>query len=152
MQILICAVGRIKAGPEKALFDHYSKRLNWSLDVAEVVEKRKLPTAELRASEAELLSAKIPTGSALIVLDEKGKEIDSRGLASLLGDCRDDGRGTVTFVIGGADGVHESLIKRADRVISLGRMTWPHMLVRGLVAEQIYRAQCILGGHPYHRD
>ena len=121
-------------------------------NVVEVVEKRKLPSHELRVSEAELLSNKIPDGAAVIVFDEKGKEIDSRGLAQLFGDWRDEGRSTTALVIGGADGVDEQLIKRADRVVSLGRMTWPHMLVRGLVAEQLYRAQSILAGHPYHRE
>ncbi|MBT3556895.1 MAG: 23S rRNA (pseudouridine(1915)-N(3))-methyltransferase RlmH [Rhodospirillales bacterium] len=152
MQFVLCAVGRIKAGPEKALFEHYTKRLSTPLNVVEVVEKRKLPSHELRVSEAELLSNKIPDGAAVIVFDEKGKEIDSRGLAQLFGDWRDEGRSTTALVIGGADGVDEQLIKRADRVVSLGRMTWPHMLVRGLVAEQLYRAQCIASGHPYHRD
>ncbi len=152
MQILLCAVGRIKAGPEKALFEHYAKRLSWPFEVVEVVEKRKLPSLELRTQEAELLSAKIPAGAAVVVFDEKGKETDSRGFSRLLADWRDEGRGTVALVIGGADGVDAGLLKRADTVLSLGRMTWPHMLVRGLVVEQLYRAQCILAGHPYHRD
>jgi len=152
MKTLLCAVGRIKPGPEKVLFDHYAGRLSTPLDVVEVVEKRKLPTLELRASEADLLSTKIPPGSVVIVFDEKGKEIDSRGLASLVEGWKDSGIGTLALVIGGADGVHEKLLRRADKIISLGRMTWPHMLVRGLIAEQLFRAQCILSNHPYHRD
>lgn len=152
MQLLLCAVGRMKAGPEKALFEHYSKRLLSPLEVHEVVEKRKLPSAALRVQECQLLSAKIPQNSVVVVFDEKGKEMDSRGIARLLEGWQDEARAAVTFIVGGADGVDGTLIKRADNVISLGRMTWPHMLVRGLVAEQLYRAQCILSGHPYHRD
>ncbi len=152
MQILICAVGRIKAGPEKALFDHYSKRITWPLEVCEVAARRKLSGEELRRHEAELLSERIPTGAALVVLDERGREHDSRAFADTLGRWRDEGTRQSAFVIGGADGVDPALRQRADLVISLGRMTWPHMLVRGLLAEQIYRAQCILSGHPYHRD
>lgn len=152
MNIVLCAVGRIKAGPEKALFDHYLKRLPWAFDVYEVVEHRKLPTDELRRQEAELLLAKVPDGSIVVALDEGGKNLGSRQLAEKLGDWRDSGHRHVAFIIGGADGVDQSIRDRADLVLSFGKLTWPHMLVRALLAEQIYRSQAILSGHPYHRD
>jgi len=152
MHISIIAVGRQKAGPEKSLFDTYAKRITWPFDVVEVVEHRKLSSAELMNREADLLAAKIPDGAAVIVLDERGKELDSRSLAGKIEGWRDNGIRQTVFIIGGADGIHKTLRQRADLTISLGRMTWPHMLVRALVAEQVYRAQCILSGHPYHRD
>lgn len=152
MKTGLYVVGRIKPGPEKALFDHYAARLSRPLDVVEAVENRRLPACEMRASEADLLLAKIPPDSVVLVLDERGHEIDSRGLAVLWRGWQDEGTRHLAIVIGGADGVHDNLKRRADKIISLGRMTWPHMLVRGLVAEQLFRVQCILGNHPYHRD
>ncbi len=152
MHIILCAVGRLKAGPEKALFDHYLKRIPWTFDIHEVSERRKLPVDELRLAEAEQLAAKVPDDAKLVVLDETGKDMTSRQLAKELGDWRDEGYRQTAFVIGGADGVDESLKQRADLVLSFGKLTWPHMLVRTLLAEQIYRAHAILSGHPYHRD
>ena len=152
MHIILCAVGRLKAGPEKALFDHYLKRIPWTFDIHEVSERRKLPVDELRLAEAEQLAAKVPDDAKLVVLDETGKDMTSRQLAKKLGDWRDEGYRQTAFVIGGADGVDESLKQRADLVLSFGKLTWPHMLVRTLLAEQIYRAHAILSGHPYHRD
>ncbi|NQV45172.1 MAG: 23S rRNA (pseudouridine(1915)-N(3))-methyltransferase RlmH [Rhodospirillales bacterium] len=152
MQIILCAVGRLKAGPERTLFEHYLKRIPWTFDVVEVAERRKVPTPELRRLEAEQLLEKVPDGAKLIVLDERGKDLDSRALAQKLGAWQDGGCRQTAFIIGGADGVDESLRKKADLVLSFGRLTWPHMLVRALVAEQIYRAYAILSGHPYHRD
>lgn len=152
MHIVLCAVGRIKAGPEKALFDHYLKRIPWAFDVHEIVEQRKLPTDELRRQEAALLLAKVPDGARIVVLDERGKDLGSRDLAQKLGDWQDDGIRQTAFIIGGADGVDKTLRARADLVLSFGKLTWPHMLVRSLLAEQVYRAHAILSGHPYHRD
>ncbi len=152
MHIVLCAVGRIKSGPEKALFDHYLKRIPWTFEVAEVTERRKLAALELRQAEADLLLSKVPDGANLIVLDERGKALGSRELAQKLGGWRDAGHRQTAFIIGGADGVDEALRDRADLVLSFGKLTWPHMLVRALLAEQIYRAYAILTGHPYHRD
>lgn len=151
MRLLLAAVGRCKPGPERALFDHYGARLSWPLTVKEVEEKRPLPVAERVTREAELLAAQIPPGAALVVLDERGKPTDSEGFAARMGEWRDQGRPSVAFIIGGADGLAPSLRKRADLILSFGLLTWPHMLVRGMLIEQIYRAECILGNHPYHR-
>jgi 23S rRNA (pseudouridine1915-N3)-methyltransferase len=152
MHIVLCAVGRIKFGPEKSLFDHYLKRIPWTFEVAEVTEHRKLPAHELRRAEADLLLSKVPAGANLVVLDERGKTLGSRELAQKLGEWRDAGRRQTAFIIGGAGGVDETLQDRADLVLSFGKLTWPHMLVRALLAEQIYRGYAILTGHPYHRD
>lgn len=152
LHIILCAVGRLKSGPEKTLFDQYVKRIPWTFDVVEVTEQRKLPPEERRRAEAGQLLSKAPDGAKLVVLDETGDDLGSRQLARKLGDWRDEGCRQAAFVIGGADGVDESLKRKADMILSFGKLTWPHMLVRTLLAEQIYRAYAILSGHPYHRD
>jgi 23S rRNA (pseudouridine1915-N3)-methyltransferase len=120
--------------------------------IIEVGEKRRLPTAELKAREAELLLAALPPGARLVALDERGAAWSSVELARQLAGWRDAGIGAVAFAIGGADGLGAAVIARADAVLSLGKMTWPHLLVRSMLLEQLYRAQQILAGHPYHRD
>lgn len=120
--------------------------------IIEVEEKRRLPPAELKAREAELILAALPRGARLVALDERGTAWGSVELANRLRDWRDAGAGSVAFAIGGADGLGSAVTERADAVLSLGKMTWPHLLVRGMLLEQLYRAQQILAGHPYHRD
>lgn len=151
MQIEILAIGRARAGPERALYQAYAARIRWPLVLRELEEKRRLPPAEMTAREGALLLDALPGDAAAIVLDETGKELSSEQFAKQLGRWRDDGRATIAFVIGGADGLAGEVRDRADLVLSLGRQTWPHMLVRAMLAEQIYRAQQILAGHPYHR-
>ncbi|HIJ43701.1 MAG: 23S rRNA (pseudouridine(1915)-N(3))-methyltransferase RlmH [Rhodospirillales bacterium] len=151
MRILIAAVGRLKAGPERALFEHYAGRVTFPFCLKEVEEKRRLPVGKLRKREAELLLGAAPQGAVIVALDERGQALSSAALADRIGTWRDDGRRDLVFLIGGPQGLDESMKAGADLVLSLGPMTWPHLLVRGLVAEQIYRAQCILSGHPYHR-
>jgi len=152
MRTHLIAVGRMKAGPEKALFDHYAKRLSPGPVMREVEEKRTMPFDKRKASEAGLLLNAVPNGAIIVALDERGKTLSSKAFAKKLGTWRDDGQRDVAFVIGGADGLDEAVCQRANLVLSLGEMTWPHMLVRGLLAEQIYRAHSILSGHPYHRE
>ncbi|ABC22036.1 23S rRNA (pseudouridine(1915)-N(3))-methyltransferase RlmH [Rhodospirillum rubrum] len=152
MKLLVAAVGRWRGGPERALFDHYVGRLKGGLAVIEVEERRPLPVAERKAREAELLLAQLPPGAFVVALDEHGEAWGSERLARELDQRRLEARPAAVFAIGGADGHGEALLARADRKLALGVMTWPHMLVRGLIAEQLYRAQCISGGHPYHRS
>lgn len=152
MRTHLIAVGRMKAGPERTLLDHYAARLSPALDVREVEEKRALPPAKLKTREAELLLAAVPSGALVVAMDERGKTLSSPAFAKKMGAWRDDGVRDVAFIIGGADGLDASVRQAATLVLSLGEMTWPHMLVRGLLAEQIYRANAILSGHPYHRE
>ncbi|MEO5336403.1 MAG: 23S rRNA (pseudouridine(1915)-N(3))-methyltransferase RlmH [Magnetospirillum sp. WYHS-4] len=152
MRLLIAAVGRAKSGPEKALYEHYAGRVAFPLTLREVEEKRRLPAPELKKREADLLLGAVPEGAALVVLDSRGKPLSSDGFADRLRVWRDEGRRDVAFLIGGAEGLDETVRRQGDLVLSFGPQTWPHMLVRGLLAEQIFRAQCILAGHPYHRD
>jgi len=155
MKFRILAVGRMKAGPERALYEHYAARVRPAIAMSEVEEKRPLSSAELKAREAELLLAAldlIKDKRAVVVLDEHGKTFSSRAFAQRLQRFEDDGAAEIAFLIGGADGHGDAVLKRADIKLSLGAMTWPHMLVRGMLSEQLYRAQAILAGHPYHRD
>lgn len=152
MRLLLSAVGRARKGPERALFESFAKQVRWPLEVNEVEERRKLPIAQMRQSEAALLMRGIPDDAVVIALDERGETLTSRELAGRIGQWRDDSRACIAFVIGGADGLDETVRARADLLLSFGRLTWPHLLVRGMLAEQIYRCQQILAGHPYHRD
>ncbi len=148
---MLVAVGRARKGPERALFEAYASRITGGLSVAEVEEKRPLPVPDRRKREAELLLAQVPPGAAVIALDERGAAWDSVRLSTELDAMRLDARPAAAFLIGGADGHGPAVLERADKKLSLGAMTWPHMLVRGMLAEQLYRAQCISAGHPYHR-
>ncbi|TXL78218.1 23S rRNA (pseudouridine(1915)-N(3))-methyltransferase RlmH [Vineibacter terrae] len=151
MRLTLAAVGRLKAGPEKMLYDSYAQRMAWPLALREVEERRKLPAAERMAREADLLLAACPADAALVALDRRGKVLDSDGFARWVGTRRDTGAGDLAFLIGGAEGHPEALLKRCALVLSFGPMTFPHMLARILLIEQLYRAQQILAGHPYHR-
>lgn len=151
MRVLIAAVGRMKAGPLRDLYDEYAARMTWPLALREVEIKKTLAVDERRRQEAELLRAPLPPAAKRVVLDERGANLSSEAFARRLEGWRNESVGDVVFLIGGADGVDQSLRIDADLVLSLGLMTWPHLLVRGMLAEQLYRAQQILAGHPYHR-
>lgn len=159
MRIGLFAVGRLKSGPEKDLaaryFDRFAKAgpavgLEFSR-IAEVGESRASNAETRKREEAALLSKALAEGSVLILLDERGKALDSEAFANLLGGYRDRGKRDLMIAIGGADGLDPALYDHADAVLCLGKMTWPHQLVRVLIAEQLYRAVTILSGHPYHR-
>ncbi|KAF0143295.1 MAG: 23S rRNA (pseudouridine1915-N3)-methyltransferase [Rhodospirillaceae bacterium] len=151
MDIVVATVGRIGAGPERDLFVRYTLRLHWRVAVVEVVEKRPLPRLERMARETALLLAALPRRATVVALDERGTVFPSAVLAARLQAWQEKGTGCCAFVIGGADGLTEAVRERAELVLSLGLMTWPHRLVRVLLAEQLYRAQSLLDGHPYHR-
>ncbi len=158
MKLRLLAVGRMGKGkPEAALIEEYRQRLTWPLTIQEVEEKRPLPPPALKKREGELLLAALAPGGkagrqAVVVLDERGKVLGSRDFAQRLQTWQDSGVTEAVFVIGGADGHDPAVREKADLLLSLGAMTWPHQLVRVLLAEQLYRAQQILAGHPYHRD
>jgi 23S rRNA (pseudouridine1915-N3)-methyltransferase len=119
--------------------------------IVELEVRRRLPAMPLKAREAALILAALPARARLIALDEHGAMWSSRILADRLAAWRDQGVAELAFAIGGADGLSAEILDRADATLSLGPMTWPHLLVRGLLLEQLYRAQQILAGHPYHR-
>lgn len=151
MRLLIGAVGKAKAGPEQDLFRQYCRRLSPAPVLREVEEKRPLAAPQLKAREAELLLGVVPEGAKVVALDERGRDMGSVEFAEKLRGWRDGGAQDVAFLIGGADGHADVIRERADLLLCFGRMTWPHMLVRALLAEQLWRAHSILTGHPYHR-
>lgn len=159
MRIGILAVGRMKSGPERELADRYFERfakLGPALGlefagVDELTESRAASTDGRRRDEAERLRAKLQPGAVTILLDERGKNISSDDFASKLAAFRDGGNRHAALVIGGPDGHDKSLRDNANLVLSFGALTWPHQMVRIMLAEQLYRAATILSGHPYHR-
>ena len=155
MRVHLCAVGRLRGGPERALIDDYLMRFNRSgrqiaLGPAQVIEVEDKSNSGM-AAEAALLARAIPQGALVCVLDERGKTLTSPGFAMQLASWRDQGRQDIAFVIGGADGLDPAFRDSADSALSFGGMVWPHMLVRVMLSEQLYRAASILIGAPYHR-
>lgn len=142
-------MGRLKPGPEADLFAQHNARLRPPLLVREIPEARG-SAAEIRRREGAGLLAALPAQALAVALDLGGHMPDSEGLAALLERWEGSGR-PLAFLIGGAEGLDPAVQARADQRLSLGPMTWPHFLVRGLLAEQLYRAQAIRAGHPYHR-
>ena len=151
MRIAIVAVGKARVSPERDLYRHYAARISWPLTLIEVEEKKRLPPPALKEAEGRLLLAAVPARATVWALDGGGRTLDSEALASAIGRLRDGGTGDLALLIGGADGLSDEVLRRANFTLSLGAMTWPHMLVRGMLGEQLYRAQQILAGHPYHR-
>jgi 23S rRNA (pseudouridine1915-N3)-methyltransferase len=151
LKLTIACIGRAGRGPERDLYAHYAGRIRWPLALRELEEKKKLPSAELIRREGELLLGAVPDKSVLVALDRRGKVLDSEAFAKRLERWRDDGVPDVAFLIGGADGHGDPLLRQASLILSFGAMTWPHLLARAMLAEQIYRAQQLLAGHPYHR-
>ena len=139
MLLHIVARGKIGRSPEADLVERYLKRISWPTKVTELSDKGgKVPD--------------LPPSSISIVLDERGKALTSMQLAEQLGRWRDDGRREARFLIGAADGHDDAGRSAADLLLSFGSATWPHLLARAMLAEQLFRATSILAGHPYHRE
>ena len=159
MRVRMICVGRLKSGPERTLCADYLDRfaaagrsLGLSLgDTVELDESRNPAAARRKAEEAAAIAAKLNDGgNRLVVLDEGGRMVSSTELAGKISDWRDGGTGETAFVIGGPDGLDPALLAQADERIAFGRMTWPHRLVRIMLAEQLYRIATILSSHPCH--
>lgn len=159
MNLIVASIGRLKEDAELRLQERYASRVKQAgralalgpFDVVELPESRAQSVSERVADEAERLLARIPAGSLVVTLDERGKSLSSDQFARLIAKARDDGRRAATFLIGGADGHGPAARDRADLLLSLSAMTLPHGLARVVLAEQLYRAVTILAGHPYHR-
>ena len=160
MKLAIVAVGRMKAGPDRELYDRYAGRITKSgkslhfsgPDLSEISESRKGTVDQRKSEEADSLLSLAGEGSRIIMLDENGKDISSQDFAALLRDEQEAGTQQLVFAIGGPDGHGEQIKGKAFRTIRLGSMTWPHQLARIMLVEQLYRAITILSGHPYHRE
>ncbi len=152
MKITIAAVGRLRSGPIKQLFEEYIRRLRWTVTLHEVDNGRGASAAVRRRDEGKRIGRLLPKGVPVLALDETGEELDSVSFSGRLERWRDGGIRELTFVIGGADGLDETIRKDATIVLAFGRQTWPHFLIRAMLAEQLYRAYTISTGHPYHRE
>jgi 23S rRNA (pseudouridine1915-N3)-methyltransferase len=159
MRILVAAVGRLKQGPERELAASYCKRAAAvgrafglrDIEIVEIRESRAHDAERRRVEESIAIANLIPERAIIVILDERGENIGSAALAALLRGWRAEDRPAVCFLIGGADGLAESLRGRAKLELAFGAATWPHQLVRVMLLEQLYRAGTILAGHPYHR-
>lgn len=139
MILHIVARGRIGRSPEAELVDRYLKRVPWPTRVTELPDTGgKMPAIE--------------AATRVVMLDEKGENLPSRALAERLGRWRDDGIRETRFLIGAADGFDDAERANADMLLSFGKATWPHMMARAMLAEQLWRAASILANHPYHRE
>jgi 23S rRNA (pseudouridine1915-N3)-methyltransferase len=156
MILRIIASGRLKSGPERELVDRYADRIRGAGGPVSLgpLEETGLDNRSFKgkSDESAALAAQIQAGAAVCLLDERGKALGSRELADHLARWRDDGIREACFVIGGADGLDRSAFGSPQLVLSFGKAVWPHMLVRAMLAEQLYRAVSILSGSPYHRD
>ncbi|MGF1625218.1 MAG: 23S rRNA (pseudouridine(1915)-N(3))-methyltransferase RlmH [Alphaproteobacteria bacterium] len=150
MHLIIAAAGRMKDAPLRAAWDAYAGRLAWRLDLREV-EAKAADGPQRVAEEAALLRRALAPAARVVALDRGGRSLESTALATRLARWRDDAQLPIGFVIGGADGLERELVAEADLVIAFGHQTWPHLLARVMLLEQIYRCQAILAGHPYHR-
>ena len=139
MRLHIIARGKIGRSPESELVDRYLKRINWPTKHSELPDKG----GDLPASDSPYKT---------IMLDEKGAQLSSVELARLLERWRDDGVREVRFLIGAADGFDDAARASADHLIAFGKATWPHLIARAMLAEQLFRATSIIANHPYHRE
>lgn len=151
LKIEIITAGRLKNSPSFELCQEYIKRIQWPLAVYEVESKSKDAGAAQR-EEIQKIKQHVKTDAFVIVLDKKGKNLGSTDFARTMEKIQNSGKTYLQFVIGGAEGLTDEVIKRANLVLSFGQPTWPHILARIMLLEQIYRAQQILIGHPYHRE
>jgi 23S rRNA (pseudouridine1915-N3)-methyltransferase len=159
MRIVVAAVGRLKKGPETELSERYRKRAVQTgrqlglrdIDIIEIRESRAADAPKRMLEESIALATVIPKDAAVVLLDPRGQNVDSAGLASHIAAWRANGRPAIVFLIGGADGLAATVCEKAELRLSFGTATWPHQLVRVMLLEQLYRATTILTGHPYHR-
>jgi len=159
VRLSILAVGHARDSQEGVLADDYvrravvmGRRLGFTAVTCEEIAVSKERSDDKRkADEAERLARRVPEGAHLVLLDAKGKGMTSEDFAEMLGALRDAGTRDLVFVIGGPDGLAPLPGKKAGRSLAFGPQTWPHLLVRAMLAEQVYRALTILAGHPYHR-
>ena len=160
MRVGLIAIGRMKQGPERDLVARYLERaVNGGkslgltgFSVAELPESRAGSATSRKTEEAKAIAGHLPEPGIVIALDERGKTLGSDDFARRVGRWRDDGKTALSFVIGGADGLDPGFVAKADLALSFSPLTWPHQLVRIMLAEQLYRAATILSGHPYHRE
>ena len=141
----------MRGNPAAEICQIYQERLPWKITIQELEVKKHLKGKKRQWAEANLLQKSIPNRAMIIALDARGEILTSKGFAERICGFRDEGIADVAFLIGGAQGLHQKLIENAGLVLSFGAMTWPHLMARAMLMEQLYRAHSILAGHPYHR-
>ncbi|HEY2136666.1 MAG TPA: 23S rRNA (pseudouridine(1915)-N(3))-methyltransferase RlmH [Xanthobacteraceae bacterium] len=159
MRLIVAAIGRLKAGPERELAERYRDRVAKAgravglrdIEIVEIRESRAQDVGRRVLEESIALANIIPDGATVVALDQTGESLDSGSITGALRGWRDSARPAAVFCIGGADGLGSELTARADLTLAFGAATWPHQLVRIMLMEQLYRAVTILAGHPYHR-
>ncbi len=151
MRIVIAAIGIARGTPYQALYDDYAGRLSWPVELKEIKPKSGLPPVSARKEEGRAILRALPKETQLVALDRLGEALGSEAFASRLRTWQDGGIRTLGFAIGGAEGLDEAVLLAARLKFSLGAMTWPHLLARVMLIEQLYRADSIIAGHPYHR-
>ena len=159
MRLMVAAIGRLKAGPERELAERYRDRVAKAgravglrdIEIVEIRESKAQDAGRRVLEESIALANIIPDRAVVVALDESGENLDSGSLTGVLRSWRDAGRPAAVFCIGGADGLGAEVKQRADLTLAFGSATWPHQLVRIMLLEQLYRAVTILAGHPYHR-
>ena len=157
MKITILSIDRFRQqDPNCKLFLNYQKRLNWKIELKELELKKSnlanLQSDVLKNKEGELLLSKVPNSAKIIALDDKGKMFSSAEFANIINSYGVSGNSNLAFIIGGADGLSEEVKNKADLVLSFSKMTFPHLMIRAFLMEQIYRASTIINNHPYHRN
>lgn len=154
MRITILSLGYFGNSPHKTVFENYAKRLKWKIDLKEIELKnsKNISSEQLKNGEAELILKNLRPSSKLIVLDERGKQFSSIEFAQKISEFALNGESDLTFVIGGADGLSQKILEKSSLKISLGKMVFPHLMVRTMLIEQLYRASTIINQHPYHRE
>ncbi|MBN8543851.1 MAG: 23S rRNA (pseudouridine(1915)-N(3))-methyltransferase RlmH [Alphaproteobacteria bacterium] len=151
MKLLIAAVGKMKRGAEQELYERYIAQTKWGIATKELKDApEKLPHTERLKHEGESIGALLTGDSWLIAFDKGGENITSEGLAKLIQKAGNERVKQLVFAIGGQDGLDPALLKKAKKTIAFGGVTWPHQLMRVMLAEQLFRASTIIQGHPYH--
>ncbi len=153
MKITILSIGKFDKSPYRELFEYYLKRLKWKIELKEIEFKntKSFEESKIKHEEGVLLLKNLHNFSKIIVLDERGKQFSSPEFANILENFNVTGDSNIAFIIGGAFGLSDDVKNKADILLSISKMTLPHLMVRGFLIEQIYRASTIISNHPYHK-
>lgn len=151
IKIDIISVSRVKKGPYFDLIEDYKKRINWKLTIYEL-ESKQADAKKRQYEERDKILKHLDNQAIIIALDERGDGLKSLDFAKTLENFKNNGENYIQFILGGADGLTQEVRDKSDILLSFGQQTWPHLLARVMLLEQIYRAQQIISGHPYHRE
>jgi 23S rRNA (pseudouridine1915-N3)-methyltransferase len=154
MRISILAIGKFENSPQQTLFLDYAKRLKWKIELKEfeLRNAKNFAVPQIKEGEGRLILQALRPSTKLIALDENGQEFSSQNFSKLISNFGLRGESDLTFVLGGANGIAPEILQKSSLKLSLGKMTLPHLLARVILIEQIYRAETIISGHPYHRE